>query len=242
MRHRFCLGRLGTRDGSHDGVKPVRWQPYQSYMAESLVLIGGNRNTSAASLTAWLALKKSGAVFHEHWIDERNPDAQAQVERVSPNGRLPVLIHQGELVWDPLAIGEYANEVFGKGKLWPGDALAKATARSVVGELHGGFRELQDNLPFACRSHGESYTATESVERDVVRIGAIWRHCLTRWKGPWLFGQQSLADLWCAHLVFRFRTYGVRMGAAEQQYNRTMLSDAEVRAWLAECLAEGRAA
>jgi len=211
-------------------------------MAESLVLIGGSQNTSAASLTAWLALKKSGATFHEHWIDEQNPEAQAQIDRVSPNGKLPVLIHQGELVWDPLAIGEYVNEVFAKGKLWPQDPLAKATARSVAGELHGGFRELSDNLPFACRSQGESYAATDSLEREVVRIGAIWRHCLTRWKGPWLFGSLSLADIWCAQMVFRFRTYGVKMGTTEQQYSRTMLSDVDVRAWLASCLAEGRAA
>lgn len=211
-------------------------------MAESLVLIGGNRNTSAASLTAWLSLKKSGAAFLEHWIDEQNPEAQAQIDRVSPNGKLPVLVHHGELVWDPLAIAEYANEVFAQGKLWPSDPLAKATARSVAGELHGGFRELQDALPFVCRSQGESYAATASLERDLVRIGAVWRHCLTRWNGPWLFGQLSLADIWCAHLVFRFRSHGVRMGAAEQQYTRTMLSDADVRFWLAECLAEGRAA
>lgn len=211
-------------------------------MAESLVLIGGNRNTSAASLTAWLALKKAGIAFHEHWIDEQNPEARAQIDRVSPNGQLPVLIHQGELVWDPLAIGEYVNEVFGRGKLWPTEPLAKATARSVAGELHGGFRELQDSLPFACRNQGETYAATENVERELVRIGAIWRHCLTRWKGPWLFGQLSLADIWCAQLVFRFRTYGVRMGTAEQQYTRTMLSDVDVRTWLSECLAEGRAA
>lgn len=211
-------------------------------MAESLVLIGGNRNTSAASLTAWLALKKSGAAFLEHWIDEHNPEARTQIDRVSPNGKLPVLIHQGELVWDPLAIGEYVNEVFARGKLWPADPLARATARSVAGELHGGFRDLQDYLPFACRSQGESFPETETVERELVRIGAIWRHCLTRWKGPWLFGQLSLADIWCANLVFRFRTYGVRMGAAEQQYTRTMLSDGDVRYWLSECLAEGRAA
>lgn len=209
-------------------------------MAESLVLIGGNRNTSAPSLTAWLALKKAGANFHEHWIDEQNPDASAQIGRVSPNGKLPVLIHQGELVWDALAIGEYASEVFAKGKLWPEDPLARATARSVAGELHGGFRELQDELPFACRSQGESGHVSEKVEQELVRIGAIWRHCLTRWKGPWLFGKLSLADVWCAQLVFRFRTYGVRMGTAEQQYSRTMLSDVDVRHWLSECLAEGR--
>lgn len=224
------------------GVKTAWATPYQPFMADSLVLIGGNRNTSAASLTAWLALKKSGASFHEHWIDEQHPDARAQIDRVSPNGRLPVMIHQGELVWDPLAIGEYVNEVFAGGKLWPQDPLARATARSVAGELHGGFRQLQVHLPFTCRSQGEGFVMTDELEGELVRVGAIWRHCLSRWNGPWLFGPLSLADIWCANLVFRFRTFGVRMGSSEQQYIRTMLSDGDVRTWLAECLAEGRAA
>lgn len=224
------------------GVKRSTRSPYQPKMADSLVLFGGNRNTSAGSLTAWLALKKSRVDFFEHWIDEDDPDAQSQVDRVSPNGKLPVLVHQGELVWDPLAIGEYVNETFACGKLWPTDALTKATARSVAGELHAGFSEIREQLVLNCRAQGESYALTESLERELVRVGAIWRHCLTRWKGPWLFGELCLADLWCASLVFRFRTYGVRMGASEQQYARTMLSDPDVRAWLGECLSEGRAA
>lgn len=211
-------------------------------MADSLIFFGGNRNTSAPSLTAWLALRKSGAPFFEHWIDERRADASAQIDRVSPNGKLPVLVHRGELVWDALAIGEYVNEVFAQGKLWPSDPLARATARSVAGELHAGFPAIAQRLPFNCRGQGESYQLDAELEQELIRIGAIWRHCLNRWKGPWLFGEPSLADLWCAHLVFRFRTYAVRMGSEEQQYVRTMLSDADVRSWLAECLAEGRAA
>ncbi len=216
--------------------------PYQPKMAESLIFFGANRNTSAVSLTAWLALKKSGVAFFEHWIDERQPEAQVQIDKVSPNGRLPVLVHRGELVWDPLAIGEYVNEVFAQGNLWPSDPLARATARSVAGELHGGFQAINDQLAFNCRGQGESYQLTADLERELIRIGAIWRHCLSRWHGPWLFGGLSLADLWCAALVFRFRTYAVRLGAEEQQYARTMLSDVDVRAWLSECLAEGRAA
>jgi glutathione S-transferase len=209
-------------------------------MAESLILFGGNRNTSAASLTAWLALKKSGAAFFEHWIDERLPQAHEQIERVSPNGKLPVLVHRGELVWDPLAIGEYVNETFAEGKLWPADPLSRATARSVAGELHGGFLVLQEQLPFNCRGVGQGYLLTPEVEQELVRIGAIWRHCLQRWNGPWLFGEMCLADLWCAQLVFRFRTYAIKLGDREQQYSRGMLGDPDVRNWLSECLAEGK--
>jgi glutathione S-transferase len=201
-------------------------------MVESLAFFGGDRNTSEPSLIAWLALRKAGAVFQEQWLEEDSP----LVERVSPNGRLPVLIHQGELVWDALGIAEYANETLAKGGLWPAQVVARAQARSVVGELHSGLQCVRDALPLDCKSQGAVLDLPAEVEQELIRLGAIWRHCLTKSKGPWLFGALSLADIWSAPMVFRLRTYGLKMGALEQSYVRTTLSDADVRAWLAACL------
>lgn len=202
-------------------------------MVESLAFFGGDRNTSEPSLIAWLALRKAGVPFQEQWLDEASP----LVERVSPNGSLPVLIHQGELVWDALGIAEYANEVLARGGLWPADPFVRAQARSVVGELHSGMRALRETLPLDCRSQGVVFELAPEAEQELIRMGAIWRHCLNKSKGPWLFGALSLADVWCAPMVFRLRTYGVKMGVAEQTYVRTALSDTDVRGWLAACLA-----
>lgn len=202
-------------------------------MVESLAFFGGDRNSSEPSLIAWLALRKAGVEFQEAWLEQGSP----LVERVSPNGNLPVLIHQGELVWDALGIAEYANEVLARGGLWPTEPFVRAQARSVVGELHSGMRAIRDTLPLDCRSQGLELELTPEAEQELVRVGAIWRHCLNKSKGPWLFGALSLADIWCAPMVFRLRTYGLKLGAAEQTYVRTTLSDADVRAWLAACLA-----
>jgi glutathione S-transferase len=202
-------------------------------MVESLVFFGGDRNTSEASLIAWLALRKAGAQFQEQWLDENSP----QVELISPHGRLPVLIHQGELVWDALGIAEYANEALAKGCLWPQQAVARAQARSVTGELHAGFLATRETLPLDCKGQGLFADLIPQAEHELIRLGAIWRHCLNKSKGPWLFGAVSLADMWCVPMVFRMRTYGLKMGETEQAYIRTALSDPDVRTWLSACLA-----
>lgn len=202
-------------------------------MVESLVFFGGDRNTSEPSLLAWLALRKAGAQFQEQWLEEDSP----HIERISPNGRLPVLIHQGELIWDALGIAEYANETLAKGGLWPSQPVTRAQARSVVGELHAGWQSVREMLPLDCKSQGVVLALPPEVEHELIRLCTIWRHCVNKSKGPWLFGGFSLADVWCAPMVFRLRTYGLKMGAAEQAYVRTMLSDPDVRAWLAACLA-----
>ena len=201
-------------------------------MVESLAFFGGERNTSGASLTAWLALRKTSVPFQELWVEEGSP----QVDHVSPNGQLPVLIHQGELVWDALAIAEYANETLAKGNLWPSATIARAQARSIVGELYAGFRATKAALPLNVKAQSLPFELTPELEKEIVRIGAIWRHCLSKSKGPWLFGALSIVDIWCVPLVFQFRSYGVKLGTVEQGYVRTTLSDPDVRAWLGACL------
>lgn len=209
-------------------------------MSESIVLIAGNRNTSSWSLRAWLALRKSNVSFQEHWIDLEGQDAAAQLTKVSPSGLVPVLVHRGEVIWDSLAIAEYASEVFAGGKLWPSDVQQRAMARSVASEMHSGFLELRQRMPMNCRGQNLGVEWTPTLEREVVRIGGIWRHCLTKSQGPWLFGQFSIADIMYAPVAFRFLSYGVKLGTIEQEYVRGLLSDPDMREWLSCCLTEVR--
>lgn len=209
-------------------------------MSESIVLIAGNRNTSSWSLRAWLALKKSGVNFQEHWIDLEASDAVAQLANVSPSGLVPVLVHQGVVIWDSLAIAEYASEAFAGGKLWPNDIQQRARARSVAAEMHSGFSQVRQRMPMNCRAQNLNVEWTPALEREVIRLGAIWRHCLSQGPGPWLFGELSIADIMFAPVAFRFHSYGVKLGAVEQEYVRRLLSDQDVREWLSLCLTEAR--
>ena len=57
-------------------------------------------------------------------------------------------LHDGDaVVWDSLAICEYAYDALGATSVWPADVRARAHARSVVAEMHAGFADLRNAYP-----------------------------------------------------------------------------------------------
>ena len=97
----------------------------------TLKIVLGNKNYSSWSLRPWLVLKHLGAPFEEQVIPLDQPSTAEQIRKLSPSGRVPVLIDGDTAVWDSLAICEYLAERFPERRLWPQDAKARAMARSV---------------------------------------------------------------------------------------------------------------
>jgi glutathione S-transferase len=73
------------------------------------------------------------------------------------------------------------------------------------------------------------------AELDVQRIEALWRDCRSRYgdRGPWLFGDFSIADAMYAPVALRFNTYGAALTDSSANYLKTVLIDRHVRAWIA---------
>ena len=71
---------------------------------------------------------------------------------VSPTRRVPMLRHGELLIWDSLAICEYACELAGNG--WPRERAARAVARSACAEMHSGFGALRSQWPMNARAQG----------------------------------------------------------------------------------------
>ena len=72
---------------------------------------------------------------------------------------------------------------------------------------------------------------------DVARVQAIWDDCRTRYaaRGPWLFGEFSIADAMYAPVVLRFNHYGATgLTAHSQGYMQQWLQAPEMRAWIAD--------
>ncbi len=208
-------------------------------MTQALLIIG-NRNYSSWSLRGWLALAKSGAEFEVRRLALGTPAFRSEIGRYSPSGRVPVLHHAGRIIWDSLAIGEYANETFADGGLWPADAAARAHARSAGAEMHSGFAALRAELPMNCRARDRAVVASPALERDVDRIRALWRECRDRFGagGPWLYGRWSIADAMYAPVASRFLTYGIALDGLEAGYAATVLADADLAAWMSAAAAE----
>src|SRR5882724_7059435 len=148
-------------------------------MAEFTIYIG-NKNYSSWSLRPWLALRHTGAAFEEVMITLDQPDSAANLRRRSPSGRVPVLQHGALAIWESLAICEYLAEQFPAARLWPEEREARARARAVSNEMHGGFAALRDHLPMDINRRWPLGNRLAKAGPDVERVTAIWRECRVR--------------------------------------------------------------
>ena len=204
------------------------------------VLVIGNKNYSSWSLRAWLALRKSGADFEEHWLPLDTPEFDRVIGELSPTRRVPVLRDGDTCIWDSLAIGEYANERWAGGRLLPADLGARGRARSLCAEMHSGFEALRSAMPMNCRARGRKVPMTPELQSDIDRVIELWNEARTGSGeiGPWLLGEFSLADAMYAPVVLRFRTYGVEVPELVGAYMETMLADSDIKEWVAAGEAE----
>jgi glutathione S-transferase len=168
----------------------------------------GNKNATSWSCRAWLALKEKGVSFEERLIDLTLDDRAAKIARLSPSGRLPVLDHEGAIVWDSLAIMEYVNEAFRDGPdLLPADLKERARARSLLAWMHSGFGQLRAGMSYESTFHVKRPPAPAQAHDEAVVVATAWEHELTRSGGPFLVGALSLADLTFVPVIRRLRAY-----------------------------------
>jgi len=207
-------------------------------MQTSLVI--GNKNYSSWSLRAWLLLTEADIEFSEQRILLDIDSTAAELARMSPSGRVPVLLLGDEVIWDTLAIAETVAERWPEKELWPTDAAARAHARSISAEMHAGFASLRETMPMNCRAMGRKVSIPDDLAADIDRIFEIWSDCQRRYHstGDWLFGKFSVADAMYAPIVLRFRTYGVNLPESASAYPERLLNCAAMQNWLAAAESE----
>jgi glutathione S-transferase len=214
-------------------------------MGDGLLLVLGNKNLSSWSLRPWLALRQAGIPFDERVVPFETSGWRDSIGVLSPSGRVPAL-HHGELVvWDSLAICEYAAEVFPEAGLWPSETRARAFARSVSAEMHSGFANLRRDMSMDVVARHPRRPLSRETESDVSRVLALWTDCRTRAAalrdddaGPFLFGRFSIADAMFAPMVWRFRTYDVELSGAARAYADTLLALPAMQEWERDAIAE----
>ena len=200
-------------------------------MAYTLVI--GNKNYSSWSLRPWLALRVAGIPFDEVRIPLYVPGSKERILRYSPAGKVPVLVTPEVTVWESLAILEYLADGHPGASLWPADPVARALARAVSTEMHGGFAALRANLGMNLRKTYPDHPAPPEVLADIARVQALWNDCLERSGGPFLFGSFTNADAMFAPVVTRFLTYSVKADAASARYLATVRALPALDEWYA---------
>jgi glutathione S-transferase len=208
----------------------------------------GNKNYSSWSMRPWVMLKNAGIAFEEVKIRFDGFDAgsqfKQQISKLTPVGKVPLLVDGGIVVWDTLAIAEYVAETYPDKLLWPQDKAGRARARSICAEMHSGFAALRS----ACMMNIEASLKTEgalalrdkpAVAQDVRRIEQMWSELLTQHGGPYLFGERfTIADAYYAPVCMRFRTYGLSQLPHIMAYTETIANAPGVSEWIADALAE----
>ena len=207
----------------------------------------GNKNYSSWSMRPWVLMTQAGIAFDEVLLRFDAFTAESRFKRevgkVSPAGRVPVLVDDGFAVWDTLAIAEYLAERCPEKSLWPQHAKARARARSLCAEMHAGFGALREHCPMNLEATlpeiGSRVLAEHAgVRDDLERIVHMWTDALAARGGPLLFGSFRIADAYFAPVATRIRTYGLPVPAQAAGYVERLFALQAVQAWVRGALAE----
>ena len=202
------------------------------------ILVIGNKNYSSWSLRGWLMAKTAGIEFEEIVVPLDLPETQPTIRKHSPSGRVPVLLHRGLAVWESLAIAEYLNETMPHAGLLPADRAERAHCRSICGEIHSGFTTLRASLPVNLKGHFPGFKIWTRAQADIDRVCTIWRECLAKSGGPFLFGERTMADAMYAPVVTRFMTYDVKLEPGLKTYADMIMAMPEMVEWTEAAKAE----
>ena len=200
-------------------------------MAKATLTIS-SKNYSSWSLRGWLLARFSGLPFEEVTIAPDDPSARAEILLLSPTILVPCLRHEGATIWDTLAIGEYLNEAMPDAGLLPVDRIERAHCRSICGEIHSGFATLRASLPVNLKGHFPNFKVWTRAQADIDRVCTIWRECLAKSAGPFLFGERTMADAMYAPVVTRFATYDVKLEPLLATYADVIMNMPEMVEWI----------
>ena len=207
-------------------------------MAEASLTVS-SKNYSSWSLRGFLLCRMAGLDIAERMAPLDDPATRAELLLLSPSFLVPCLEHGQVTVWDTLAIGEYLNEIKPEARLLPADPAARAHCRAICGEMHSGFANLRSALPMNLKAHHPSFKVWAGAQADIERVTAIWRACLQRYSGPYLFGKTpTIADAMYAPVCARFATYDVKLDPVSAAYRDLMLKFPAMLEWTAAAKSE----
>ena len=206
-------------------------------------LIIGNKNYSSWSVRPWLVLTHFAIPFDEQIVMLSGEGWREALRKVSPSGKVPVLIEGDVVVYETIAIIEYLAERFPHKKIWPTDRKQRAVARSAAAEMHAGFSALRNLAPMNLKASYPNRIDLDAVAADLKRIERLWGDLLQKSGGPYLFEEFCAADAMFAPLASRIRTYELPTTDVVGEYVEAiyalpafqqLLADASKESWVVQ--------
>lgn len=144
--------------------------------------------------------------------------------KINPNGKVPVIVHDGTAIWESAAIAMYLGEVFGvDAKLYPGSGPKRGEAMKWIAWANVTLGEAISRLAFssAPNAEGASQSAAKA-KTDIATQLKILDDALG--SQAFLLGDYSLAD---THM------HGFLSWLGMMQFDLTPFP--HVTQWLARC-------
>jgi glutathione S-transferase len=183
---------------------------------------------------AWLALREQCLSFEQHAVSPHHLAALNLHQPIYPPGMLPLLVDGDNVIFDAVAIMEYANEL-GPRRLLPADVRLRALARSLVSWQHAGLSNICHDLSMGSRPDRAPFAMSLQQAADAANLFVAWENALRRYGGPYLCGELSLADL--AFVPTILTVFGLQPQLAywprSTAWAQRLLARASVQEWCA---------
>lgn len=204
----------------------------------------GNKTYSSWSMRPWVLMRAKDIAFEEVFVpfDSFNDssDFKQTMAAIHPMASVPVLMAEGLVMGDSLAITDYLADAYPMAGIWPKERLIRAKARELVAMMHSGFGALRShclmNIGADLTEVGqELYQKHDRLRRDIARLEAVLAPHLD---DGFLCGAFSAADAFYAPVMTRIETYGLPVSQSLASYQQRLLTHEAVRAWYDLALAE----
>ena len=92
---------------------------------------------------------------------------------------------------------------------------------------------MRASLPVNLKGHFAGFKIWSRAQADIDRVCTIWRECLAKSGGPFLFGERrTMADAMYAPVVTRFMTYDVKLEPRLKAYADMVMALPEMQEWI----------
>jgi glutathione S-transferase len=164
------------------------------------------------------------------------PDNYGAFRTFSPTGQVPVLLHEGRIIYDSMGIALYlADRHEG---VWPKDGDARSWAQCAAAEMHSGFSALRNDCTMNVGVRVKPKPMSAALTANITRLRELWEEGLFRFGGPYLSGAEfSAVDAFYAPVAWRVRTYGLDVGAG-QAWVDTIIAHPAMQDWETQALIE----
>lgn len=197
-------------------------------------LVIANKLYSSWSMRPWLVMRAIGLDFQETVIPLRQPDTPERIKAFSPSGKVPVLIDGDVKVWESLAIISYLADKYPEKPIWPEGLVARAHAKSISMEMHGGFQALRQACPMNLGKRFAAPPMTDDLKAAIARVEEVWRETRAKFGagGPYLYGASfTAADAMFSPVATRLDSYSIPVAPDTRDYIDAIYANPHVRAW-----------